>query len=74
MGIGGPHHGGMSAPPLTAHDRRRIAVAACVDPRTVRQYLSGRAKSTTAARIEQALRELGREDLIRAPIPQEEAA
>lgn len=50
---------------LTAHDERRIAVAACVDPRTVRQYLRGNAKSTTSVRIEAALRELGLEALIR---------
>jgi len=54
------HHGRMPATHtrLTAHDRRRIAVRACVDPRTIDQYLRGRAQSTTSARIEQALRSL----------------
>jgi hypothetical protein len=55
----------MSSPTITAHEARRIAVAACVDPRTIRQYLAGTSKSTTAARIEQALQQLGRVDLLR---------
>jgi hypothetical protein len=55
----------MSSRTITAHEGRRIAVAACVDPRTIQQYLAGKAKSTTAERIEQALRQLGRLDLIR---------
>jgi hypothetical protein len=54
----------MSSTQLTAHEARRISVTACVDPRTLRQYLAGKAKSTTAARIEQALVQLGRIDLI----------
>jgi hypothetical protein len=49
---------------LSAHEVRRVAVAACVDPRTVHQYFEGRAKSTTTARIEEALRVLGFEALI----------
>ncbi len=57
--------GGMTQPqPPTAHELRLIAVTACVDPRTVKEYLRGRAKSTTSARIEQALRELDRADLV----------
>jgi len=52
---------------VTAHLARKIAVAACVDPRTIQQYFSGKAKSTTSERIEQALRELGRVDLIVRP-------
>lgn len=55
----------MSSHALTAHELRRIAVLACVDPRTIRQYLAGRAKSTTSARVEDALRQLGRYELIR---------
>lgn len=54
----------MSLRTLSAHEARRIAVAACVDPRTIRQYLDGRAKSTTSARIELALQQLGRLDLV----------
>lgn len=46
----------------TAHQTRCIAVAACVDPRTVRRYLSGApVRSTCAARIAEALCALGRE-------------
>jgi hypothetical protein len=56
----------MSSHTITAHEARRIAVAACVDPRTIAQYLAGRSKSTTAARIEQALQQLGRIDLVRS--------
>jgi hypothetical protein len=45
---------------LRAHDIRRVAVSAMVDPRTVRAYLRGRrTQSTTAARIAEALRTLG---------------
>ena len=51
-------------PLLSAHDRRRVSVLACVEPQTVNRYLAGLARSTTSARIEQALREMGREDLI----------
>ena len=47
---------------LSAHDRRRLAVEAYVDPRTLRSYIEGRAQSTSAARIEKALdRHLRRE-------------
>ena len=45
---------------MSAHDRRRIAVAAAVDPRTVDRYLRGqKVASTCTARIRQALRQLG---------------
>lgn len=45
---------------LSAHDLRRVAVEACVDVRTVRRRLSGGSQaSTTAARIDKALRALG---------------
>ncbi len=45
---------------LNAHDTRRVSVTACVEPRTVRQYLRGEAvRSTCAARIVTALHELG---------------
>ena len=54
-----------SAPKLTPHDERRVAVAAGCDPRTVRTYLAGQpTRSTTAARIRAALHALGVE---RAP-------
>lgn len=44
---------------LSPHAERALAVAAGVDPRTVRAFLAGRKQhSTTAARIERALREL----------------
>lgn len=44
----------------TAHEVRRIAVAAAVDPRTVRAFLEGRPiRSTTESRITDALRLLG---------------
>lgn len=45
---------------LTAHDTRRVAVAASVEPRTVRQYLIGeRVRPMCAARIVGALHKLG---------------
>ena len=50
-------------PPVTAHDRRRIAVAAAVDPRTVDRYLRQQPiASTCAARIRDAIRRLGLAD------------
>ncbi len=55
----------MSTRKLTAHEKRRISVIAAVDPRTVDQYLAGKAKSTTASRIEDALRQLGWFEFIR---------
>lgn len=46
-------------PQLTAHERRALAVAACVCERTLRRFLSGQPiRSTTQARIEGALRRL----------------
>lgn len=48
--------GGMSK--LTPHEEREIAVAAGVDPRTVRSYLAGApTSSTTKARIDRVLAE-----------------
>jgi hypothetical protein len=44
---------------LTPHEIRRLAVVACVDPRTLKMYAEGRARSTTSARIDAALLELG---------------
>jgi hypothetical protein len=44
---------------LTPHEYRRLAVAACVDPRTLQMYADGRSRSTTSARIDAALLELG---------------
>lgn len=48
----------MQPPPiLTPHERRRIAVAAFVDPRSVERWLRGeRMKSTVAARIAETVR------------------
>lgn len=49
----------MSDAKLTPHEERRVAVTAGCDPRTVRAYLEGRPmRSTTAARIAEALRTL----------------
>jgi hypothetical protein len=51
---------------LTASRIRAVAVAASVDPRTVRRYLDGYPViGLCAERIEHALREPGREHLIR---------
>ena len=48
---------------LTAHQVREIAVAATVDPRTVRRYVEGeRLYPMTALRIRGALHKLGFED------------
>ncbi len=45
---------------LSPHDERRVAVAAGCDPRRVRAYLRGEpTRSTTAARVAEALRSLG---------------
>jgi hypothetical protein len=44
---------------LTPHEVREVAARAYCDPRTVRAYFDGRPQhSTTAARIERALREM----------------
>ncbi|HMR74334.1 MAG TPA: hypothetical protein PKD61_04460 [Polyangiaceae bacterium] len=58
------HHVRMSTH-LNAHEKRKIAVLAAVDPRTIDQYLKGKAKSTTSSRITDALRQMGRFDLLR---------
>lgn len=50
---------------LTPHEERVIAVRIGRDPRTIRSYLRGAGHSTAAALIEQALRDIGRADLIR---------
>lgn len=52
----------LAAATLSSHELRRISVAACVDPRTVRTYLLG-GRTTMASRlcIERALKELGLE-------------
>lgn len=55
---------------LTPHEIRRLAVAACVDPRTLRKYAEGRTYSTTTARIERALAELGLNHLRRCKTPE----
>lgn len=47
---------------MSAHDVRRVAVEAGVDPRSVRRFLKDQGanvRSTTAARIGEALRALG---------------
>jgi hypothetical protein len=50
---------------LTPHQEREIAVAAAVDPRTVRRYLSGRdIRSTCRVHIEHALIAMGRTDIV----------
>jgi 2-hydroxychromene-2-carboxylate isomerase len=49
-----------SAPRLSPHDERAVAVKAGVDPRTVRAYLEGKPQRSTAkARIQEALEALG---------------
>lgn len=60
----------MSDAKLTPHDERRVAVAAGCDPRTVRAYLEGRPmRSTTAARIRDALKDLDLSGPATAPDP-----
>lgn len=50
----------MSAAVLTPHQEREVAVIAGCDPRSVRAHLTGKSqRSTTAARIEDALAKLG---------------
>lgn len=52
--------------PLTAHERRRLAVEAAVHPATVERYLAGElVRSTCRSHIERALVTLGRTDLVR---------
>lgn len=51
---------------LNWHELREIAVASVSDPRTVRSYVEGRVvRHTTAVRISKALRDMGRDDLVR---------
>lgn len=55
---------------MTPHERRRLGVFAECDPRTAAAYLNGAVvKQLSAMRIERALRELGRADLIREEAP-----
>ena len=55
--------------PLTQHQIRQLAVAACVDPRTVRKYMAGGAGvSITTARIEAALIHLNWPHLMRPDV------
>ena len=50
---------------LTSHEERRVAVHACVDPRTVRRYLKRVAiHSTSRARVEAALVAMGLAHLV----------
>lgn len=54
---------GMTPRTLTAHDRRRLAVAACADTETVRRWEFGLPiRSTSRARIEAASAALGFND------------
>lgn len=60
----------MNTAKLTPHDERRVAVAAGCDPRTVRNYLEGRpTRSTTIARIREALERLELSERPAAPEP-----
>lgn len=57
---------------MSPHEVRRVCVAACVSPPTVRAYLAGRnGKASVRERIEDALRELGYDP---AAIREEEAS
>jgi len=50
---------------LTAHTTRCIAAASATDPRTVRRFVKGQPmKSTTQARVERAIIELGFDHLL----------
>jgi hypothetical protein len=54
---------------MSAHEERRVAVEAGVDPRTVRAFLLGRKQSsTTAGRIRETLLKLGHGALL-VPVP-----
>ena len=46
-------------PKLTPYQRRAVAVAAVCHERTVRSWERGTARSTTVARVERAIRDLG---------------
>lgn len=51
--------------PLSAHEKRHLAVEATVHPTTISRYLTGApVRSTCAARISRALVTLGRSDLV----------
>jgi len=52
---------------LSPHEKRRIAVAAVVDPRTVDRVFSGEnVTSNTRERVKRALLELGLDELLAA--------
>lgn len=58
---------------LTPHQLREVAVKTTCDPKTVRSFLAGRpVRSTTRARLEAALTELGLEAL-REPMASSDA-
>jgi hypothetical protein len=56
----------LGVPYLSPHELREIAVVGLIDPRTIVSYLrrDRRIRSTTRMRVERALRESGRADLI----------
>lgn len=55
------------SPKADAHEVRTIAVAAMAGTKTVERYITGRGvRPTSRARIVQALRSLGRQDLLHA--------
>jgi hypothetical protein len=62
--------------PISAHDRRRVAVEAGVCERSVNYYFEPERemRSTTRHRIEAGLRALGFEHVIRPSAPSERAA
>jgi hypothetical protein len=62
-----PRPGPYRALSLSQHDLRRVAVAACSDPRSVVAYLRGApVRSTTRARVEAALESCGLDRLLRS--------
>lgn len=62
-------------PTISAHDVRRIAVAAMTDPRTIQRYLKGEPiRSTSKARIEASLAALGFPAAAPSPAPRPEGA
>lgn len=64
---------GVHKTPLTPHQERAVAVAAGCDPRRVRAFLRGDpTRSTTSARIAEALQKLGLG--VSAPKPEAPAA
>jgi len=57
---------------ISGHDERRVCVSGRVDPRTLRRYLLGeQVRPMVRERIEEALRKVGLEDLIRHPVANE---